>query len=80
VEKNAHMREIGQRLLELREVYGYTQMKMGNMIGVTAPAWNGWEAGKKRIGINAAIALHQKTGATLDWIYLGEGKVPKPRR
>jgi transcriptional regulator with XRE-family HTH domain len=67
-------------LLELREAYGYSQSKMGNMISVTAVAWNMWEAGKRRIGIDAAIALHQKTGATLDWIYLGEGKVPKKLR
>jgi transcriptional regulator with XRE-family HTH domain len=66
VEKDAQRQEIGQRRLELREAYGYSQAKMGNMIDVTAAAWNNWEAGKKRISIDAAIVLCEKTGVTLD--------------
>jgi transcriptional regulator with XRE-family HTH domain len=78
--KDAQRQEIGQRLVELREAYDYSQTKMGNMIGVTAAAWNNWEAGKKRISIDPAIALCEKTGITLDWIYRGDGGVPKKRR
>jgi transcriptional regulator with XRE-family HTH domain len=74
------MREISQRLLELREAYGLSQSRMAAMIGVTAAAWCNWEGRKKRIAIDAAIALCEKTGVTLDWIYRGEGKVPKKRR
>jgi transcriptional regulator with XRE-family HTH domain len=79
-EKDAHRQEVSQRLLELREACGYSQSRMASMIGVTAAAWNNWEACRKRIAIDAAIALYQKTGATLDWIYLGEGEVPKKLR
>jgi transcriptional regulator with XRE-family HTH domain len=78
--KDAQKQEIGQRLGELREAYGYTQIKTANMLGVSAAAWCNWEAGKKRISIDAAIAFCEKTAVTLDWIYRGAGKVPKKLR
>jgi transcriptional regulator with XRE-family HTH domain len=80
VEKDAHRQEVSQRLLALREAYGYSQSRMASMIGVSAAAWNNWESRRKRIAIDAAMALCEKTGVTLDWIYRGEGKMPKKRR
>jgi hypothetical protein len=37
-QKGAQMREVGKRLTALREAYGYSQRKIGGMVGVSSQA------------------------------------------
>jgi transcriptional regulator with XRE-family HTH domain len=72
------VKAIAQRLLSLREALGYTQKFMGELIGVSGNAWQNWEAGVKRINVDAAVRLCKKANVTLDWIYLGDEQVLRP--
>ena len=40
--------------------------------GISQPALNNYLKGLRRPEIDVAINIHAKTGATLDWIYLGD--------
>ena len=48
------------------------QVGFANLIGVSQPALNNYLKGLRRPDIDVAIAIQLKTGATLDWIYLGD--------
>jgi len=47
------------------------------MVQISTTAWNRYEHGTLRIGIDRALNVVKKTGASLDWIYRGAGKPPR---
>lgn len=49
-----------------------TQAEFTGLCGVNRQAWNNAETGDARIGIDSAMAVVRRTGATLDYIYLGD--------
>jgi transcriptional regulator with XRE-family HTH domain len=66
--------EIAERLKLTRLALGYTQGFISTLIGSTTSsgqAWENYESGRRRISLNHALALCQKCGLTLDWIYRG---------
>ncbi len=71
---------MGPRLRLIRLAYGrvqgrtrdISQAEFGRLCGISGPTWNNVEQGLNRIGIDNAIAVYQRTGAPLDYIFLGE--------
>jgi transcriptional regulator with XRE-family HTH domain len=64
--------EVGRRLRYARIASGYpVQAAWCRVTGITAPAWNNYEAGFRRINVDDAWKVTQVTGVSLDWIYGG---------
>ena len=63
---------IAARLSLVREAHGLTQTEFARRAGLGVSAWNNYESGRKRISIDAAIALCETYNLTLDYIYLGD--------
>lgn len=70
---------ISRRLRELREALGHTQATMAQIAGINRTTWNNYETGLRRISLDEALKVCSATGATLDWIYRGEGIGQLPR-
>lgn len=75
---------IAQRLRLLRLAFGVvqgyerqiSQSEMARRCGLgTVQAWHNAEAALNRIGIDSAILVCRATGASLDYIYLGNTSV-----
>jgi len=49
-----------------------SQAEICRLTGIETSAWNNAETGDNRLGMENAIRLRQKTGATLDYIFLGD--------
>lgn len=64
--------DIARRLTVLREALKYNQSAFANLIEVSQPAMNNYEAGLRRPALEVAIKIRIKTGVTLDWLYLGQ--------
>jgi transcriptional regulator with XRE-family HTH domain len=66
--------EIGTRLALTRRALGLTQVMMARLMGSVGDgqAWENYEAGRRRISIDHAMALTQSCGIPLDWIYQGQ--------
>jgi DNA-binding XRE family transcriptional regulator len=64
---------VGKRLALLRAVLGIeNQAEMAKRLKIDPKRYHVWEAGKGLIPVHQAIELRRLTGATLDYIYLGE--------
>lgn len=64
--------DIGQRIRQLRLALGFMQARaFCAFVGITEQALNNYEHGRRRIGIDEALKIAGKTGASLDWIYRG---------
>lgn len=63
--------EIAKRLKLLRDAMGKTQVAMGDLAGVTDKAWQNYEAGIRRIEIDAVTRLRAALGVTSEWVYYG---------
>lgn len=63
--------EIAKRLKLLRNALGNTQGTMGALAGVTDKAWQNYEAGIRRIEIDAVTRLRAALGVTSEWVYYG---------
>ncbi len=61
----------GLRLRAVREVLGYRQETMANLIGVTRTALANWEGGKLP-DVRAMVRLLMQEGIPLEWIYAGQ--------
>lgn len=48
-----------------------SQAQFADWLGIATTTWNGFEKGARRIPVEDAAKLAQKTGVTLDWIYRG---------
>lgn len=70
---------VGRRLQAIRLAYGalqkrdkpISQAEFARLCAIGASAWNIAETGDNRIGIDAALSVARRTGATLDYIYTG---------
>jgi len=56
------------RLKELREKFGLSQIELGNRLGVTQQSVFAWERGKTSPQIQTAITLAQFYGVSLDYL------------
>lgn len=64
--------KIAERLIIVREVSGLNQSEFSERAGIASNAWNNYERARKRINLEAAIALVNTYQLTLDYIYLGD--------
>lgn len=68
---------VAERLRLIRRAYSVvqrhsppiSQSEFARLCGIGIAAWNNAETGDNRIGLDNAIALRRKTGATLDFIF-----------
>jgi Predicted transcriptional regulators len=65
-------KDIGKRIVALREALGYNQAQFAELVGLTQPAMSNYEKGFRRPDIDSAIKIQLRTGATLDWLYMGK--------
>lgn len=64
--------DIAKRLGALMKALDMKQVEFANLIGISQPALNNYLKALRRPDIDVAIAIQSRTGATLDWIYLGD--------
>ena len=64
--------DIAMRLAALTAALGYNQTAFAQLVGISQPAMNNYLRGIRRPDIDVAIQIQMRTGATLDWIYLGD--------
>lgn len=64
--------DIARRLDALVNALGYNQTGFAAMVGISQPALNNYLKGIRRPDIDVAIQIQMRTGATLDWLYLGD--------
>jgi transcriptional regulator with XRE-family HTH domain len=64
--------DIAARLIRLRLAKGYEQAKaFAERLGISEGNWNHFERARRKISIEDALKVCQKTGVSLDWIYRG---------
>jgi transcriptional regulator with XRE-family HTH domain len=63
---------IAGRLRHIMEALGDSQVRFAKRTGVSQQGLNNWLQARQRPGLNQAIKICQRTGATLDYIYLGD--------
>lgn len=63
--------DIARRLVALRTALGHNQSAFAALVGVSQPAMNNYEKGLRRPELDVAVKILQRTGVTLDWLYLG---------
>jgi len=64
--------DIGKRLRALMAALDRNQTAFAHLVGISQPALNNYIKGHRRPEVDVAIQIQTKTGATLDWIYLGD--------
>jgi transcriptional regulator with XRE-family HTH domain len=64
--------DIARRIAELIETLGHNQTSFANLVGISQPALNNYLKAIRRPDIDVAIQIQMRTGATLDWLYLGD--------
>ncbi len=69
--------EIGRRLRLLRMALtpASNPAAFARQVGLTRTAWMRCEIGAARLGLTTALALRQKFGVSLDWIYAGDESI-----
>jgi transcriptional regulator with XRE-family HTH domain len=68
---------IAVRLKALRRAMGFDQAsKWCTFVGIPENSWSHFEHGRRPITVEAAVKVADKCGASLDWIYRGEGQGP----
>lgn len=72
---------VGERLRLIRRAYGalqrqgareISQAEFARLCDISPAAWNNAETGDNRLGLDNAINVSRRTGASLDYIYLGD--------
>jgi len=66
-----HNTDIARRIVALRTMLGHNQSAFAQLVEVSQPAMNNYETGLRRPDLDVAVRINQKTGVTLDWLYLG---------
>lgn len=64
--------DIAVRLATLVAALGHNQTSFAQLVGISQPALNNYLKAIRRPDIDVAIQVQMRTGATLDWIYLGD--------
>jgi len=65
-------KDIARRLEALMTALELNQVGFARLIGVSQPALNNYLKGLRRPDADVMINMTIKTGATLDWLYLGD--------
>lgn len=69
----AHAAEIARRLVLTRRALGIDhQQDFGKAAGLSQPQYHQFESGKRRLSLEAALALCSTYGLSLDWLYRGD--------
>ncbi|NVK57308.1 MAG: helix-turn-helix transcriptional regulator [Alteromonadaceae bacterium] len=63
--------DIASRLLWHRELEGLTQQQYADAIGVKRSTLNNWESGVYRLSLDGALAIRERFGLSLDFLYAG---------
>lgn len=63
--------DIAERLAWHRDLLGLTQAQYAKKIGTKRSAYSLWEAGSHRLSLNGALALRERFGLSLDFMYEG---------
>ena len=63
--------DIAKRLVALRTALGHNQSAFAALVEISQPAMNNYETGLRRPELDVAVKILQRTGVTLDWLYLG---------
>lgn len=63
--------DIARRLVALRTALGHNQSAFAALVDVSQPAMNNYEKAIRRPELDVAVKILQRTGVTLDWLYLG---------
>ena len=78
--------EFAERMRLLRVAYGLTigiselsQLRWAQIVGMSATGWNNCEARGARLGLDRALTICAKTGASLDFIYRGDRSALPPK-
>ena len=64
--------DIADRLRAVREVDGSGQKEFAEAAGLKYTQYKNWESGASRVGLDGALALRDRYGITLEYIYVGE--------
>lgn len=64
--------DIGRRIVTLREALGHNAASFCVLTGLGQSTLANYESGLRRPELDKAILIVQKTGVTLDWLYLGD--------
>ena len=65
---------IAERLRDLRKQFGISQQEMSRQLGISKPAWQGYELGKNEPGC-AVIAKLVGLGIDANWVLTGKGTI-----
>lgn len=65
-------KDIGNRLVSLREALGIKAVDLCKEIGCKQNRWSQYESGERQITLAIANRLTDEYGVTLDWIYRGD--------
>lgn len=60
------------RIKALRTSLGLNGAQFAQLVGVTQPAMSNYESALRRPDLDVGIKIQARTGATLDWLYLGD--------
>lgn len=71
-ERNTDLRAIGARIVQTREAMEMSAADFAKFLGLGSNTLSNYEVGYRRPDLDKAILMVQKTGITLDWIYLGD--------
>jgi len=64
--------DVARRLALTRSAMGVDQQDFGTEAGLSQPQYNQFETGKRRLTLDAALALCMHYNLTLDWLYRGD--------
>lgn len=63
---------IGGRIKLIRSAMGMTPADFSRLTGLSSQLISNYETGYRRPDLDKALIIVQKTGATLDYLYLGD--------
>ena len=64
--------DVARRLTRTRQAFGMQQQEFGVSAGMSQPQYNQFETGKRLLTLHYALALCERYGLTLDWLYRGD--------
>ncbi len=70
-------RQVGARILTVREAHGLSQSKLAGKCGFSVTALSGWENGRVRPSIAFASEICDVFGLTLDYLLRGKTETLK---
>lgn len=65
--------EIADRLRQARAVTRFNQTEFAERVGLSQNRLSQYETAERPLTLDAAIAICEEFGFSLDWLYLGDG-------